>query len=146
MRRAETTAVVIGHAWNHLDYARSPDTHHSLLSETLLAYTLARLPESSGTPGQNAARLLRAVLEAGVIGTAPGLLTHLDTEEKADITLSLLSIVVWLLSDRGESLSEEDELVDLALALVIATRDDAEKAMIDDAQLAAFLTRASDHL
>ena len=143
---AETTAVVIGHAWNHLDHARGPDTYHPLLSETLLANELARLPQGAGTPGENAARLVRAVLGAGVIGTAPGLFTHLDEGEKADITLSLLAIAVWLLSDRCTSLPDEDKLVDLALALVLATRDDAVAAMQDEAQLAAFLTRASDHL
>lgn len=143
---AETTAVVIGHAWTHLDHARGPDTFHPLLSETLLANELARLPPGAGTPGESAAQLVRRVLEAGVIGTAPGLYTHLDTDEKVDVTLSLLAIAVWLLSDRCPGLADEDKLVDLALALVLATRDDALAAMQDEARLAAFLTRASDHL
>jgi hypothetical protein len=143
---AETTAVVIGHAWSHLEQALGPDRPHPLLSETLLAQELARLPQGAETPGMAAARLVRAVLGAGVIGAAPGLYTHLSAEEKADTTLALLAIVVWLLSDRCPSLAEEDRLVDLALALLVATRDEALEAVSDEVQLAGFITRASDHL
>lgn len=143
---AGTCAMVIGHAWRHLGHARDLGERQLLLSETLLAAQLSQLPEDAGTPSDHAAQLVRHVLDARVIGTAPGLFTHLHSEEKLDISLSLLAIAVWLLSDRCDNLEDEDRLVDLAMALVLATRDDALRALPDETAISAYLDRSADHL
>ncbi|MCR8722767.1 hypothetical protein [Frigidibacter sp. ROC022] len=143
---AATCATVIGRAWHHLSHAPDGKTHHHLLSETLLTAQLAQLPKGVATPADHAAQLVRRVLDGGAIGAAPGLFIPLGAEEKAEISLSLLAITVWLLSERCDSLDEEDRLVDLAAALVLATRDDALEAMRGETTLSAYLARASDHL
>ncbi|MBK0329207.1 hypothetical protein I5535_18170 [Rhodobacteraceae bacterium F11138] len=143
---AATCAVVIGHAWHHLGHADDAGARHQLLSETLLAAQLVQLPKGAVTPTVHAAQLVRRALDGCVIGTTPRLFIHLEADEKAEITLTLLAIVVWLLSERGDSLHDEDRLVDLAMALVLATRDDALDAMRDETTLSAYLDRMSDHL
>ena len=141
----ESCAIVLVFAWEHLNEA-SVDQRH-LISETIVADRLSRTREASSATGAAfAAAILADLRTSCAIGRMPGLARRIKAGEASRVNLALLSIAVWLLSGRAETLAEEEKLLDLSMALVRALQQSAQDAFADSAKLSRFLESASAHL
>lgn len=142
---ADACARVLVYAWEHLNEA-SVD-HRHLISETIVADRLYRSRGTSDTAGESfAAAAIADLRTSSAIGLMPGLARGITAEEETEVDLALLAIAVWLLSDRAETLEEEEKLLDLAMALVRALEDEARGAFDEVSGLARFLSDTSSHL
>lgn len=134
----ETLATVATYAWAHL----RPAGQGHLMSETLLAARLAALSIPGRTPAERAAHLVADLAHSPAIARLPG-----PRREGGDgVEDALAAVVVWLLAARGGDMAEEEALLDLAAALVEATRPGAPRAGDDPAALARHLQTLADHL
>ena len=137
-------ASVFVFAWEHLNTAGA-DRH--LISETIIADRLSRTRETSSATGVDFAAAILADLRASsAIGRMPGLARGIKAGEKSRVDLALGAIAVWLLSGRAATLAEEEQLLDLSLALVRALQQDAQDAFANNTELSRFLEGASAHL
>ncbi|MEM1064157.1 MAG: hypothetical protein AAGJ74_01535 [Pseudomonadota bacterium] len=144
--RAETCAMVLAFAWERVRQACDLP-HHQMVSETILAAQLSGAPAIAGeTAAERAANLLSAIRTSGAIGRAPGVTRHHSPEEQREIDTALVAAMVWLLAIRGETLEEEERLLDLALALSRALQADVLTAVEEPGQLARQLQQLSAHL
>lgn len=140
----ESCATVICFAWEHLHDAGL--TEHHLISETILARSLARTPSAGGRGPVRAASLVQAIRVSSAIGRMPGVAGVSSGEEQTAVDVALVAILVWLLAERAQSMAEEARLLDLSFALVSAIRDDALAVLDDPDGLARFMASASAHL
>lgn len=141
----ENCATVIGYAWEHLQ--SSGHSHRPLISETVLASRLFRSLSASGRSAADcAAFLIVDIRKSSAIGPMPGVIGSAGAEKRREIDLGLVSIMVWLLSARADNMTEEEKLLDLALALVSAIQVDALGAIEEPEKLAQVLESASTHL
>jgi len=140
----ESCAAVICHAWEHLQ--KTGAEHRFLISETLLAGKLTRLPENTSSPGTTAAALLGMLRNSNVIGLMPGVTSGIAGDERNAIDLALTAIVVWLLSDRDGEIAGEEKLLDLSSALITAVSEDVLGVIDQPDELAALLLHVSAHL
>lgn len=76
----------------------------------------------------------------------PGFIATLSAQSQQEIDLSLLAIIVWLLSDRAATLAEEENLLELSLALVTAIQTDVSAALGNSEKLAQIIESSSEHL
>ena len=136
-RAPDALASVTAYAWAHL---RPADQGH-LLSETLLAARLAALSIPGRTGAERAAHLVADLRRSPALARVPG--AQADAEGADDV---LDAIAVWLLAARGTDMAEEEALLDLAAALVPATRRGAPGAQDESAARAAHLQTLADHL
>lgn len=140
---AADCAMVIGHAWDHLPVV-GPG-HRHLISETILASTLRHLgPGAVESPARRAAHIVQSLRQHAVAGPMPGIGSRRGAGGETDI--ALVAIIVWLLSDRAGGLAEEERLLDLSLALVLALEAEILGAIDDPVRLAPLLQSASEHL
>lgn len=142
---AEICATVFVYAWEHLNQASL--NHRHLISETIVADRLARTRCTSRLIGAEfAATALADIRGSTAIGLIPGLAREVSGEEKAESDLALLAIAVWLLSHRAEMLENEENLLELSMALVGALQSEAPTVFDDRLRLARFLSNSSAHL
>ena len=142
---ADKCATVFAHAWEHLNEARV--THRYMISETILAERMRRTRSaSSGTGFVFAATVLIDARRSSAIGLLPRLARSFTAEEQAEIDLTLLTIGVWLLSNRAETMANEEKLLELAMALVHALQAEAATVFSDVNSLPRFLADVSAHL
>lgn len=135
-------ATVLGFAW---DKVRKTENFHPFLSETLASVRLSRL-HKTGTPSEQATLVLRALKENHIAGRLPGVAIEPSETERKEVDLRLFSIVVWLLAERAETLEEELQLLDMALALTRAYETRVLEAMEESADLDGLLQSLSGHL
>lgn len=141
----ETCATVFVYAWEHLNEASVSHSH--LISETIVADRLARTHSTSRLIGVDfAAAVLADIRSSSAIGLMPGLTRGINGEEETEVDLVLLSVTVWLLSGRAETLADEQNLLDLSIALVRALQIEAQAVFEDGPRLAHFLSDTSAHL
>ncbi|MCY3996350.1 MAG: hypothetical protein OXF07_09435 [Rhodobacter sp.] len=140
----ESCAAVVCHAWEHLQ--KSGAEHRFLISETLLAGKLTRLPDNTSSPGATAAALLGMLRNSNVIGLMPGVASGIPGGERDATDLALTAIVVWLLSARDDGIAGEEKLLDLSSALITAVSEDVLGAIDQPDELAALLLHVSAHL
>ena len=138
-------ATVFVQAWEHLDQASTG--HRHLISETIVADRLTRTRAASDLSGAEfAAAVVIGIRKSSAIGLLPGLTRGMTAEDDSRIDAALLAIAVWLLSNRAESVPEEEKVLDLALALVRALQSELADPFGDAARLARFLSDTSAHL
>ncbi|MCR9122436.1 MAG: hypothetical protein NXH91_09180 [Phyllobacteriaceae bacterium] len=140
-----TMAVVIAYAWEHLRDAGHE--HHMMISETMLAGHLASGSALAGsTAPERAASLVTDIAGSAVIGRPPGVPAMGSDADRVAIDTGLVSIMVWLLAMRAETMEEEEKLLDLASALVSAMAEDTAAAMVDHDRLAGHMEALAAHL
>ncbi|MFK7891865.1 MAG: hypothetical protein AB8B63_13700 [Granulosicoccus sp.] len=142
---AESCARVICYCWQHIhDTALS---HKRLISETLLISLLQKQKRANcDNNAQFGAQLIREIRNFTAVGLIPGLVGNFSSEGKNEVDLALIAILSWLMSERADSMAEEEKLLDLSLALVFAVRADALSAIEQDQHLAELLENVSGHL
>ncbi|MEM7042138.1 MAG: hypothetical protein AAF543_04930 [Pseudomonadota bacterium] len=141
----ETFVNVLAHVW---EKTRSRHGDHTLLfSETVAAASLVvRQSGERRTAYAHAAAILTSLRKANVASKLPGMPVAPSKEEQAYIDQSLLSASVWLLSERGSTLAEEERLLELAFALIQALESDALTGMADEKLLAEQMKSLAEHL
>ena len=142
----ETFVNVLAHAWERA--LSADDTRqHLLFSETVAAASLAvRRQGASKTPYRHAAAVLASLRRANAASKLPGTPMASSENEQAYIDRSLLSSAVWLLSERGSTLKEEERLFELAFALTQALENDMQLGMADEGVLAERIENLAEHL
>ena len=136
-------AKVVCFAWEHLQHAT--DLPRFMISETILVNRCAR--HSSQGPGAvHAAGLVRLIRKSSAIGRMPGIADGIGSEDRDQIDLALMTVMVWLLAARADTLNAELTLLELAMALATAIRRDIAAAMDDQARVADILAASSAHL
>lgn len=142
---ASSCAAVFCFAWDHLAESRPGQTY--LISETLLSAAMQEhAPPPDQPPSLSAAALYDRIRASAAIGNMPGFIATLSTQSQQEIDLSLLAIIVWLLSDRAATLAEEENLLELSLALVTAIQTDVSAALGNSEKLAQIIESSSEHL
>jgi hypothetical protein len=145
MVAGKTCARVLVYGWEHLHEGSA--NHRHMISETIVADRMRRARSASSVTGFDfAAAVLAAVEGSSAISLMPGLTRSSSAEEKTETDLALLTIGVWLLTRRAESIAGEEKLLDLSMALVRALQTDAETDFADARQLSRFLADTSAHL
>ena len=138
-RRACTSVFV--YAWEHL---ASEQGEAVLISETILADRLGHIAKAGDMSGADfAAQVVMDLRASSVIGRMPGLprgASHPETD------LHLLSVATWLLAARGDSIEDEEHLLDMTVALIRAMAGHAGDPFADPVDLSRFLTDTSAHL
>lgn len=134
---------VVCFAWEHLQHAT--DGPRFLISETILASKSAQQSEK-GAGTAHTAGLVAVIRKSSAIGRMPGISEGIGSEDRNQIDLALMAIMVWLIATRTETLEEEVTLLELAMALMTAIKDDIAVAMDDPAKLADILAASSAHL
>ena len=141
---AECCAKVLAFAWEKMT---SPQNLRPLLSETLSSLRMSTLGDAHlGAPSNHAALVLKTLRDGHVAGGLPGVSSDLSHGEQEAIDLRLFAFAIWLLADPGQTLDEEMQLLDMAMALTQAFGDDVSKAMVGEGDLVALLETLSDHL
>lgn len=140
---AKDFSKVVGFAWEHLQHAT--DGPRFMISETILARKSAQHFEK-GVGSAHIAGLVEAIRKSSAIGRMPGIADGIGAEDRSQIDMMLLAIMVWLLATRADGLEEELTLLELAMALVTAIKGDMVAAMDDQAKLADILAATSAHL
>lgn len=142
---AECCATVIGNAWEHLHDAAGTRRH--LISETMLAAHLSRMTrQDQPSPERSAAELIIRLRTSSAFWPAASLGVGPTASERQEVDLALVAIIVWLLTDRPASIREEEILLDLALALVGAIREDVLSSIEAPDRLASILADTAAHL
>ncbi|MBO6638699.1 MAG: hypothetical protein JJ920_07325 [Roseitalea sp.] len=140
-----TSAIVIAYAWEHLRDAGHE--HHLMISETMLAGHMGSGAALVGaTATERAASLVVDIRGSAVIGRPPGVPAMGGDEDRAAIDAGLVTIMVWLLAIRAETMEEEEKLLDLAFALVTAMQHETRTAMADPEKLSGHMTSLAAHL
>ena len=141
----QACATVFVHAWEHLDEASI--SHRHLISETLVSDRMTRTRAASELSGADfAAAVITNIRRSSAIGLLPGLARGINAKDEIEVDIALLAIAVWLMSGRADSMTEEEKILDLALALVRALHNAAENPFAEPAHLAGFLSNTSAHL
>jgi len=112
-----------------------------LVSETLAAMTFGDLeaPDRHGA----AADLWIALSAGHVIAVAPGTPLGTAPEDLARIDAALHALFLWLLCERAETETAEDEILALCAALATATAAERAAALASHATLSAMLRHQS---
>ena len=140
---AKDFSKVVCFAWEHLQDATNGPRF--MISETILARKSAQ-QHGKEVGAAFAAGLVEAIRASSAIGRVPGLADGIGAEDRSQIDLVLVAILIWLLATRADALDEEVKLLELAMALVTAIRDDIIAAMDDRAKIADILAASSAHL
>ena len=140
----DACVIVFGYAWEFLNQAAADN--RTMISETVLGSTLAKFNWPNGEPSEHAAHLFLHIGESLAAGRMPGFVGSVGDAEREKNDLTLLAIIVWLLSARGDVISEEEKLLHLSSGLVMAMRDEVVAALGDAKQLAAILQFSADHV
>ncbi|WP_108483212.1 hypothetical protein [Oceaniglobus ichthyenteri] len=100
-----------------------------LISETLaaIAFGALRFDQGAGDDVADAAAQLWLALDAGhVIGVVPGTPIAINAADSARIHSALHALVLWLLTERPDDPSQEDDI--LALCAAFASVTEAERS------------------
>lgn len=144
-RAIETCAIVFVYAWEHLN--ETSIDHPHMISETIVADCLSHSSKISDLTGADfAAAVLGDIRKSSAIGLMPGLAQGITGADKIEVDHALLSIAVWLLSRRADSLTEEEKLLDLSMTLIRALQNDPRQAFAEGENLPRFLADTSAHL
>jgi hypothetical protein len=140
---AKDFAKVVCFAWMHLQNASKAPRF--MISETIVTSKVAQIfPHETGAV--LAAGLVETIRKSSAIGRLPGFADGVRADERTDIDMALVTIMIWLLSARAASVTEEFMLLDLAVVLVSANRCDIVAVMDDPAKVVDILHNISAHL
>ncbi|MEM8786776.1 MAG: hypothetical protein AAGE76_00785 [Pseudomonadota bacterium] len=116
-----------------------------LVSETVaaLAATETVYHKAPATAPDRAADLFADLARSHSVGRVPGTGIGLDDADQAQIETTLITILVWLLTDRPQDSQEEPALLTLSDGLVTVMADDVAAARGGSAALAETLKRLS---
>ena len=144
---SDACASVLVYAWDHLHEASV--THRHMISEIIVAERMSRIARARPAHADDtafAATVLTNIRRSSAIGLIPGWSRSIPADEETEIDLALLTIGVWLLTGRADTMTEEETLLDLSMALVRAMENEAASVFDDDARLARFLGDTAAHL
>lgn len=118
-----------------------------LVSETVLALAagdaLRAAGEDTDAP-MRAAMLIARLVDAPVAGALPGMPLGLGTAERGPMEHVLVAALLWLLAERADLATDEDELLALCLSLTEAAFGEIEPVLGDPEALSAELHRLAD--
>lgn len=140
---AKDFSKVVCLAWEHIQHAT--DGPRFMISETIVARKSAQQSEKRAGAAHTAG-LVEAIRKSSAIGRMPGFADGIGSEDRDQIDLELMAIMVWLLAIRADALEDELKLLDLSMALVTAIKGDIAAAIDDQAKLADILAASSAHL
>jgi len=140
---ARDFSSVVCFAWEHLQHAAAGPRF--LISETILTSKSVQ-PSETDVGTAHAAVLVAVIRKSSAIGRMPGISDGIGAEDRNRIDLALMAIMVWLIATRTPTLDEELPLLELAMALMTAIKDDIATAIDDPQKLADMLTATSAHL
>lgn len=143
LAQAETCARVLALAWDQMQGGK--ELAQTMVSETIAATRLAAT-RSVGDPCAVAAAIFLDLRRSHVAGHFPGLPVPASEAEQAAIDLKLIAFFIWLLAERGADLDSELQLLDMAMALTQAFRDDVLSSTGEAAALSERLRMLSQHL
>ena len=132
-------------AWQKSSALRTE--RHFLFSEVVAARALGALQMASDlTPEMRGAIIFKTLAKAHPMGRMPGVDPSLSAEDETQVSLFLFAALVWLSTERARTLDEEEQLLDLALALTMAKKDAVSQSFNDLEQVAAALQDMADHV
>ena len=144
-RGARGLAAVIGYA---LDKGLAAEGQNApLVSETVLALAAGdalRATHEETDPPMRGALLVSRLVEAPVAGAMPGIPLGFGGADRERMQRVLVAAVLWLLADRSELATDEDELLALCLSLTEAAFGEIAPTLGDPEALAAELHRLAD--
>jgi len=142
---AQSLVHALGFAWQKASVLRTE--RHFLFSEVIAARALNALHMAEDlSPEVRAAMIFKALVKAHPMGRMPGIEPSLPAEDETQVELFLFSALVWLLTERARSLDEEEQLLNLALALTTAKMQTVTQSLDDLEQVARALGDLADHL
>lgn len=136
---------VLAFAWKKTAVIRT--AKHLLFSEVVAAHALSTLqlaPDLSS--GVRSAMIFNALASAHPIGRMPGVDPSLSAEDETQVGLFLFAVLVWLSTERAGTLDEEEQLLDLALALTMAKKETVAQSFDDIERLGRALCELADHV
>ena len=141
----QSCATVFVYAVEHLNEAFVEQRH--MISETIVVQTLKRVTDQSVAKGDAfAAEQVLALCQSSAVSRLPGLKFGTSEQQENEINLFVLSVAGCLLSDRSETVDEEERILDLSLTLIEAMQDEVRVALTDSEGLGRFLSGTSKHL
>ena len=142
---AQALVHALGFAWQKASVLRTE--RHFLFSEVIAARALNALHIAEDlAPEIRAAMIFKALVKAHPMGRMPGIEPSLPAEDETQVELFLFAALVWLLTERARSLDEEEQLLDLSLALTAAKKHTVTQSFDDLEQVARALGDLADHL
>lgn len=132
-------------AWQKASALRTE--RHFLFSEVVAARALDTLRVAPDlAPHLRSAMIFNSIVKSRPVGRMPGVDPSLSAEDEIQVSLFLFATLVWLSTERANTLDEEDQLLDLALALTMAKRDVVSKGFDDLDKVGHALRDLADHV
>ena len=142
---AEDLVQALAFAWGKTSALRIEK--HFLFSEVVAARALANLQMAPDlTSRVRCAMIFKTLANAHTMGRMPGVEPSLPAQDQTEVELFLFAALVWLSTERATSLREEEQLLDLALALTMAKSQTVSQTFGDLEQVAWALHDLADHL
>lgn len=142
---AASLVQVLAFAWQKASALRTE--RHFLFSEVVAARALNALQIAPDLPAEmRSAMIFKTLAKAQPMGRMPGVESSLSAEDQTEVSLFIFAALVWLLSERARSLGEEEQLLDLSLALCMAKKDAIAKSFDDLEHVGRALQDMADHL
>ena len=142
---ASNLVQVLAFAWQKYSGLRTE--RHFLFSEVVAARALGALQMASDLPPEmRGAMIFKALEKAHPMGRMPGVDPHLTADDETQVSLFLFATLVWLSTERARTLDEEEQLLDLALALTMAKQETVAKCFADLDQVGHALRDMADHV
>ena len=142
---AQDLVQALAFAWGKTSALRNEK--HFLFSEVVAARALANMQLAPDlTPRVRCALIFKTLANAHTLGRMPGVEPGLPAKDQTEVELFLFAAFVWLSTERAASLNEEEDLLDLALALTMAKSQTVAQTFGDLDRVATVLNDLADHL
>lgn len=142
---SEAFVQALAFAWQKASSLR--EDRHFLFSEVIAARALNALQVAPDTPPElRGALIFNALVKAHPMGRMPGVEPSLSAADEIEVDLFLFAALVWLFTERADTLGGEEQLLDLALALTMAKKEAVAKSFDDLDHLARALRDLADHV
>ena len=142
---AASLVQVLAFAWQKASALRTE--RHFLFSEVVAARALGALQMAPDLLANvRGAMIFKTLAKAHPMGRMPGVDPSLSAEDEAQVSLFLFATLVWLMTERARTLDEEEQLLDLALALTMAKKDAVAESFDDLERVGHALQDMADHV
>jgi hypothetical protein len=142
---AASLVQVLAFAWQKASALRTE--RHFLFSEVVAARALGALQMAPDlSPDVRSAMIFKALVKAHPMGRMPGVDPSLNAEDETQVSLFIFATMVWLCTERARNLGEEEQLLDLALALTMAKKETVVRSFDDLEQVGHALQDMADHV
>lgn len=142
---AASLVQVLAFAWQKASALRTE--RHFLFSEVVAARALSALQVAPDlSPHMRSAMIFKALAKAHPMGRMPGVDPSLSAEDETQVSLFLFAALVWLMTERAVTLEDEEQLLDLALALTMAKKDTVSQSFDDLERVGHALQDMADHV